>query len=350
MCCACGGGSHQVATPAPTSAATATPAPTPTSETDLSQDADTLPALVPVVLACAGGALALLGGAVAWWAWRGGRRRKESETGCKPRESNRPIGRSTGEDSQDDNRGDDESDDVSEGVVFDFVDAAYIKGTSGPLPVHQAMLAAGCLRPVRLGTRECLTFMLNCCVAVSYVWMSPEHPDPEGEQADALREWLRRNPHITKVWMDWCSLPQGERTPVEQRKFKRGLAHVNLVYLSCYVVKVLNSQYAARFWPQYEAWLSFHRFCAAKMDFAPDPVHRTFSIFTGLAADLETEQARHEWAIVERWSDASVQTVIERLGRSDVAVTNGRDKPKQFAKIRELRMQFQALEGSKAQV
>ena len=50
--------------------------------------------------------------------------------------------------------------------------------------------------------------------------------------------------------------PQGKRTPAESAAFKHMLANVNLLYLGCYVLVLLDLSYMSRFWTQFEAWLS----------------------------------------------------------------------------------------------
>ena len=37
---------------------------------------------------------------------------------------------------------------------------------------------------------------------VSHIWFKPGNPDPDGEQADALRSYLRKHPEIELVWFD----------------------------------------------------------------------------------------------------------------------------------------------------
>jgi len=216
------------------------------------------------------------------------------------------------------------------------VDANKIKESTGPLPRHQEMIQRpGWLRRNRIGIHEVMHFVLAHTVAVSYVWESSEHADPNGTQADALRAWLRVNPKIQFVWIDWCCLPQKPRTTKEEADFKHGLAHVNMVYLACNVVKILNSQYLGRFWPQYEAWLSYRRYCTDSGNFTTE-MDRSFDAFTGFAAEDSDEAELMHKAIAKRWSKATIEEVIEKLGKSEVAVTNGGDKENQLGKITEL--------------
>jgi len=79
-------------------------------------------------------------------------------------------------------------------------------------------------------------------VALSYCWLTPEHPDPEGEQLATLCKvvrvclmYFRSVCGISDIaiFLDWCSLfqHQGGGMSGEQRNaFKRGLRNVNLWY------------------------------------------------------------------------------------------------------------------------
>lgn len=43
-------------------------------------------------------------------------------------------------------------------------------------------------------------------------------------------------------------MPQGERTPAETVRFKRMLHNVNLLYLGCSVLALIDISYLSRFW------------------------------------------------------------------------------------------------------
>lgn len=236
------------------------------------------------------------------------------------------------------------------GYDFWFVDAEKIKNSTGPLPKHQdlrrqdgldsqngstASTVPKWLHRKRIGLSECMHFVLTYCLTVSYIWGDKDHPDKDGTQADALRKWLRTNSDILFVWIDFCSLPQMPRCGAEVKEFSNGLRFVNLVYLSCKVLKIINSQYLARFWPQFEAWLSYQAISRDASVFEPN-LQRSFSTFTGFAED-DPEEAEHQNAMVERrWSTATISQVKTRLGRKEVAVTNEGDKDIQFEKIDQL--------------
>jgi len=222
------------------------------------------------------------------------------------------------------------------GYSFWFVDARYIKESSGPLPKHQELRQKkGCLKQQKIGIDQIINFKLTEFAAISYIWFDVGQPDPDGEQADVLRGWLVNNPHILHVWIDWCCLPQGNRNKAEKEEFCSGRSFVNLVYLSCNVLKIVNSQYMGRFWPQFEAWLSFQTFRATDATFAPD-ASRSFIAFTGFARDDMDEAKMMKRFIDKRWGKATLHQVLERLDRHEVKVTNAGDKAQQFTKMQQL--------------
>ena len=146
---------------------------------------------------------------------------------------------------------------LQQGADFVFVTRDMIFSQErGPLPRHQKIEWKWFYHG-KLSIHNVFELNFKNCVAVSYVWLTREDPDPKGVQADALRCWLRQRWDIEYVWIDWCCLPQGARNDEEVRKFEAGLFSVNLIYLSCTVLKIVNYQYMSRFWPQFEAWLSF---------------------------------------------------------------------------------------------
>ena len=43
-------------------------------------------------------------------------------------------------------------------------------------------------------------------------------------------------------------MPQGERTPAEKVDFQHMLSNINLLYLGCHVLVLLDLSYLSRFW------------------------------------------------------------------------------------------------------
>ena len=52
-------------------------------------------------------------------------------------------------------------------------------------------------------------------------------------------------------------LPQGRRTKADKVRFRHQLLHVNQLYLGTKVLILLDVSFLSRFWPQFEAWLSY---------------------------------------------------------------------------------------------
>jgi hypothetical protein len=78
--------------------------------------------------------------------------------------------------------------------------------------------------------------------AMSYGWLTREHPDPDGKRLQVLREAFKeleeqkKLPPDAALFWDFASLPQkdanGERSEPEKAQFKRGLAVMASMYAS----------------------------------------------------------------------------------------------------------------------
>ena len=53
---------------------------------------------------------------------------------------------------------------------------------------------------------------------------------------------------MRRAGFDYSSMPQGERNEQEQQDFLRMLRQVNLLYLGCHVLVLLDLSYLSRFW------------------------------------------------------------------------------------------------------
>jgi len=118
-------------------------------------------------------------------------------------------------------------------------------------------------------------------VAISYCWLHPVHPDPQGLHFQTLCRALRLRLEVTgpakvediALFLDYCSLPQkgevgdrnspspGEdRTPEEAQSFKKGLQQVNIVYAH-QVIDTWMLQWTPKEIPNYmqRGWPFFER-------------------------------------------------------------------------------------------
>lgn len=99
----------------------------------------------------------------------------------------------------------------------------------------------------------------NTTIAVSHRWLSPDHPDQDGEQ---YRELLTLSEilglHDNQAFLiDYCSLPQKPRTPDEAERFREQLPGFQRQFK--YVTLVLNTGsagYATRAWCMLELMLA----------------------------------------------------------------------------------------------
>jgi len=173
-------------------------------------------------------------------------------------------------------------------------------------------------------------------LAVSHRWEERLQPDPNGSQLRAIQEVLREHPEVELVWYDWCCLPQGKRSPDDDRIFRAMLRNVNLMYLSASCLLLVDMMYGTRFWTNFEAWLSFQS-PSTHFGLAPaDPSQRKVTVrkmygMTDLMLD----------AIVSRWDAwATPELAVRDLSQPDCVVTNNGDKQVQLEKLKDLRNEF----------
>ena len=53
---------------------------------------------------------------------------------------------------------------------------------------------------------------------------------------------------MRRAGFDYSSMPQGERNEQKKQDFLRMLRQVNLLYLGCHVLVLLDLSYLSRFW------------------------------------------------------------------------------------------------------
>ena len=117
---------------------------------------------------------------------------------------------------------------------------------------------------------------------ISHRWGAPEHPDPQGVQMRALKEYLLSHPKVRWVWYDFSCMPQGRhRTAEEVQEFRTMLRSVNLLFIGCAGLILLDASYISRFWTMLEAWLmlstptkaGFQKASAAEQQVTIVPIH-----------------------------------------------------------------------------
>ena len=187
-------------------------------------------------------------------------------------------------------------------------------------------------------------------LVVSHRWEAPDEPDGTGVQALAVQQHLRDHPEIAYVWYgtslaslhfalchcthtasslcaDFSCMPQGEKTEVERVETATMLPNINLLYLGCSVLILLDLSYLSRFWTQLEAYLSLRKISTRGLVDTPDNERRlTVRCLHNAPLDLER-------ILIEMWATKTTDEAHDILAQPDVTVTNQSDKLAQLPKL-----------------
>ena len=183
-------------------------------------------------------------------------------------------------------------------------------------------------------------------LSISHRWMLPTHPDPDGVQLKAIKDFLdsSKGKQFELVWIDSGSMPQdqprGTRTKEDTTDMKMMLSQVNMLYLGTTVLILLDLSYGSRFWTQFEAWLSmqFATPGGLKPAIGTQNVRHHIVCIQNAAAQAQT----HIKLLTDQWADKTPQEAFEFLKKPDVTVTNMSDKEGQLPKIKMLNATVQA--------
>eukprot|EP00900_Chrysochromulina_parva_P008962 jgi/Chrpa1/18067/Chrysochromulina_OHIO_Genome00025503-RA len=219
---------------------------------------------------------------------------------------------------------------------FWFVNADSLRRAATPrLPMMQTLRTQEPHRLVQktIGFVEGVRGAYKNILVVSHRWETPTDPDPDGVQALAVQDYLKAHPEIDAVWFDFCSMPQGrDKTPSESAEFKEMLPNINLLYLTCSVLILMDRTYMSRFWTQFEAYLSMRAITSDGLTNALDPQARarvTIMTLHDLPPSMGT-------VLVDEWSNKTPEKAHAILAGQDVIVTNQSDKDIQLAKLKVL--------------
>lgn len=179
-------------------------------------------------------------------------------------------------------------------------------------------------------------------MSVSHRWMTygtvdPRRapPDPKGVQLAAIKRHLTKHSEVKYVWFDWTCMWQGSKegqreiTVNEKAECDLMLSEVNMLYVGCQVLVLLDMTYLSRFWTMYEAWLS-------RLKPAP----------SGLQLARGVDALRCEVIPIMSASEAFCNALIENIDNhmksaafaaedfrsDDISVTNAFVKEKQLAR------------------
>ena len=219
---------------------------------------------------------------------------------------------------------------------FWFIRAAKLRDFSGKTPPRMQELRRD--QPDWLEQRE-FSFTdghaghyVSNTLVISHCWEDQTEPDCSGVQFSAVKRHLLANEAIEWVWFDFWSMPQGRsKTEVENIEFTTMLPNINLLYLFCSVLILLDGSYMSRFWTQFEAFLSFRKVTASGL--GPTPLsERRDAIICIHNADSEFDAPK----LRKMWGDKTVDEAHAVLARPDVKVTNQKDKDVQLPKLQRL--------------
>ena len=219
---------------------------------------------------------------------------------------------------------------------FWFIRAAKLRNFSGTTPPRMQELRRD--HPDWLEQRE-ISFAdgyagryVSDTLVISHCWEDKSAPDGKGVQFAAIKEHLLANAAIEWVWFDFWSMPQGEdKAESEDIEFSVMLPNINLLYLFCSVLILLDGSYMSRFWTQFEAFLSFRKVTGNGLDLTPLSERRD-AIICIHNADSEFDPPK----LRKMWGNKTAEEAHAVLEKPDVKVTNQKDKDVQLPKLQKL--------------
>ena len=136
-------------------------------------------------------------------------------------------------------------------------------------------------------------------------------------------------------------MPQGKaKSAIEKQEIRVMLPNINLLYLGCSVLILLDLSYLSRFWTQFEAYLSLRRATVRGLTDA-SPEQRRVTIRC-----MYNKQPAMERMLIDTWAHKNLHEAHEYLARPDVIVTNESDKEQQLLKLWQLDEFAQRLFGT----
>ena len=219
---------------------------------------------------------------------------------------------------------------------FWFIRAAQLRDFSGTTPPRMQELRRNhpdWLEQRKISFADCYAgFYVSDTLVISHCWEDPTQPDGKGVQFAAIKEHLLSNPAIEWVWFDFWSMPQGRyKSKTEDIEFSVMLPNINLLFLFCRVLILLDGSYMSRFWTQFEAFLSFNKVTANGLDRTPEGEQRD-TIVCIHNADPEFGPPK----LRKMWADKTAEQAYAILEKPDVKVTNKKDKDVQLPKLAKL--------------
>ena len=145
---------------------------------------------------------------------------------------------------------------------------------------------------------------------------------PKNSNTHCLRQGSQKNTQGDKEG-------QREITVDEKFEFDHMLGQVNMLYLGCQVLLLLDLSYLTRFWTMYEAWLSHLQPTTQGLQLAQGDAANRCHIMPILGTSEGFKLALVD-QIAAKMAPESAAAFLKNV---DVSVTNASDKVKQLAKV-----------------
>jgi hypothetical protein len=227
---------------------------------------------------------------------------------------------------------------------FYFIPAKWVRACSTTsLPRMQTLRKDGHLEKwsVPLASAFRGDGIIKHILFVSHRWETPNQPDVDGEQLNAIKKYLKAHPDIEWVWFDYSSMPQkvdgiDDRTVMEKAEFQLMLAAIADLYLTAHVLILLDGSYASRFWTLTEAWCSMQMVTPEGLRPATlRPTTQAERRYTISCIHNATDEYDAK-GLVDKVSTKTPEEMYRILKKPDVNVTNAKDKEAMLPVLRKI--------------
>ena len=161
---------------------------------------------------------------------------------------------------------------------------------------------------------------------ISHRWEEQAEPDRFGLQLKAIKEHLKENPDIKWVWYDYSCMPQKEQDGTDKRsvpqmvEFGLMLSAIADLYMTSFVLILLDKLYDSRFWTLTESWCAMQQADAKGLQPAESGKERYTIKLINEASE------GHKTYLINNVSKLSERELRAKLAGADVNVTNMKDK------------------------
>jgi len=212
---------------------------------------------------------------------------------------------------------------------FYFMPAHYVRELAArALPRFQELRRDGILQKtnIRLSDAFCGEGGITSILFISHRWEEPGEPDKYGYQLAAIKEHLDTHSDIEWVWYDYSCMPQpakdgtDDRTVEQKTEFGFMLTAIADLYMTSFVLILLDKLYDSRFWTLTESWCAMQQVTMSGLRPAVQDEER-YTIKC-----IHDANDKNKSFLVEYVRDRSEREMRQKLAMADVNVTNMKDK------------------------